>query len=54
MTYQLFLDRAGNPASGIKRNNDNGSTSFIPQDSGNRDWIEYQAWLALGNTPEAA
>lgn len=26
----------------------------IPPTSGNMDWHEYQAWLAAGNTPEAA
>ena len=23
----------------------------IPNDPGNRDWIEYQTWLTQGNTP---
>jgi hypothetical protein len=24
----------------------------IPSDPDNRDWVEYQAWLAQGNTPD--
>lgn len=27
---------------------------YIPNDLGNHDWVAYQAWLGLGNTPEAA
>ncbi len=26
--------------------------AIIPNDTGNRDWVEYQKWLAAGNTPE--
>ena len=26
----------------------------IPADNGNRDYSEYQEWLAAGNTPQAA
>jgi hypothetical protein len=27
---------------------------FIPNDPGNADWREYQAWLAAGNEPAPA
>jgi hypothetical protein len=26
--------------------------AFIPNDPANRDWIEYQNWLAMGNAPD--
>ena len=26
----------------------------IPNDEGNRHWVEYQAWLGDGNTPDPA
>lgn len=29
-------------------------SAIIPINTLNRDWIKYQAWLDLGNTPEAA
>jgi uroporphyrinogen-III decarboxylase len=37
-------------ASGVRRIDG----AEIPNDSGNRDWQEYQKWLALGNTPQPA
>ena len=35
----------------ILRKEDN---TFIPFDDGNKDYQDYLAWLAEGNTPEAA
>ena len=43
--------------SGILRtvnNEGNVDNSFIPLDTGNRDYQEYLAWLAEGTTAEAA
>lgn len=35
---------------GVKREDN----SFIPNDPQNRDWVEYQEWLAQGNVPDPA
>jgi hypothetical protein len=43
--YQLTTSNS------IKRLSDG---AFIPNDPGNRDYREYQAWLEAGNTPEPA
>ncbi len=40
-----------NPFGGVVRLSD---SAFIPEAAGNRDWDEYQEWLAAGNTPEPA
>ena len=45
MTYQLTSGDS------ILRLADN---AYIPNDLGNRDFAEYTAWLADGNTPEPA
>ena len=43
-TYQLQIG-------GSVRKNGRGT---IPNDEGNRHWVEYQTWLADGNTPDPA
>lgn len=55
-SYQIYLDAStGEPVSGIKCiDQETGMISFIPNDPDNRDWREYQAWLAQGNEPESA
>lgn len=41
MSYKLLIN-------GVKRLLDG---AIIPPDERNRDWIEYQKWLSVGNTP---
>ena len=53
MTYKYYISH-GLQSDGIKRINDDGTISYVPNDINNRDLIAYQEWLALGNTPEAA
>ena len=53
MTYKLLLDLETSQVrlDTILRIDDEGIHSFIPNEVKNRDWVEYQAWLALGNEP---
>jgi len=48
--YKLFKSREGDISS-VTRLSDNAS---IPFDPANTDFIEYQKWLELGNTPTPA
>ena len=45
MTYTLYADGP------VQRDADG---AWLPPDSGNADWQEYQAWLAVPNTPTPA
>ena len=54
INYKLMNDPIkGTPDSVVKRIVD-GAFSFIPFDEANTDYQEYLAWVADGNTPEAA
>ena len=54
MMYKLFKFSWDAEPSQIVRDNGNGSTTSIPFNPDNTDYIAYLAWLAEGNTPEAA
>ena len=56
MTYNLFNDPLESTPTldGIIRTNPDGTKSTIPLDTNNADYVEYQAWVAAGNTAEAA
>lgn len=41
MSYQLTVN-------GVLRLSD---SAFIPQDSGNRDWLDYLDWVSSGGEP---
>ena len=51
MTYKLLKDEFGNITKTILRKADK---AYIPFDEGNRDYQEYLAWVAEGNTGEEA
>ena len=52
MTYKKLNDRSGSERTDIiLRISDNAN---IPTDPDNTDYQEYLAWVAEGNTPEAA
>ena len=54
--YQLYANTpdTGRVLNSIKRILDDGTISSITMSDGNTDYQEYLAWVAEGNTPEAA
>ena len=52
--YKLSPDDEFVAIPAIQRLLEDGTISSIPMSEGNRDYREYLAWVAEGNTPEAA
>ena len=38
----------------VVKNSGNGYATYIPFDDLNQDYIDYKAWVAAGNTPDAS
>ena len=54
MNYKFFKLPDGTQADAVIRTTDDGVISTIPFAQGNSDYQKYLAWVAEGNTPEAA
>lgn len=54
MSYQRTKNYDGSNSDIIKRVNDSGSISFIPNDPLNLEYQAFQAWVDAGNTPQPA
>ena len=54
ISYKLTKDPITGTASPFVHKTENGAISFIPFDEANTDYQEYLAWVAEGNTADAA
>jgi len=54
MNYKKCKDGLGVGLPIIVLTTTDGNVKYIPSDPQNRDWIQYQEWLAAGNTPDPA
>ena len=54
MNYKFFKLPDGTQADAVIRTTSDGVISTIPFVQGNKDYQEYLAWVAEGNTAEAA
>jgi len=54
MNYKFFKLPDGTQADSVIRTTDDGVISTVPFVQGNTDYQDYLAWVAEGNTAEAA
>jgi len=54
ITYKLLKDIYSNTTTNVLITRDDGTSSSIPFDPDNIDYQEYLAWVAAGNTADAA